>query len=616
MDVQRLSLFVYENSAERVMFNKEEYTCAYVEQLMEENEQLRAELIRVVEENESVKRESSQLKRILRQRNALDEEADDSCDETASPPLRSSVQRTSFSVEDEQVLTKRLEVKTSENLELTERLGQLRTERDGLASELERVRTENVRLAKDLRTSELRIVRLTKEEEEGFRLRMENSEQRDRIAQVESQRRESLILNEELESELERKKEEIADLKDKLDEKENWYREYRTLLEEQKATNASLRHEQRPRVLRHISSPNSPYVSQQSFASEIEESIRVKRKQRRYSENALESCRVRNMISLVHMTSASSVRRRIFSESRSPLHAAPIGDNRLDQSISEPELWLGSGSTVGSSSTAEEEEEERGTDRGHPAADDHDASAFEGLHARKGICFVPLGCPGRPGSLDLEFALGLRVHLSPLQTGQLAELFEFDDEETESRVDEEETSSSRCETPRRSSNASGYSTQSHQVEKLHLVKPIEGSLTLLQWRRLAMPGLGNILESRDGIQVKGNDLESQFEQERHTLSDYEEDDDDDDTADDDCGFNGVLNADTGPTKNSTPSEKVKSSQKSQSSKRKSEKSKHAQDMEMFILLNTTRVPLSTLVGLDESTDPSKNSRKRPGCIVS
>jgi hypothetical protein len=39
-------------------------------------------------------------------------------------------------------------------------------------------------------------------------------------------------------------------------------------------------------------------------------------------------------------------------------------------------------------------------------------------------------------------------------------------------------------------------------DKLRIVKPLEGSLTLHHWQRLARPGLGNILEERSGIAIK------------------------------------------------------------------------------------------------------------------
>ena len=42
-------------------------------------------------------------------------------------------------------------------------------------------------------------------------------------------------------------------------------------------------------------------------------------------------------------------------------------------------------------------------------------------------------------------------------------------------------------------------------DKLRIVKPIEGSLTLHNWSRLATPHLGGVLEERCGVAIKGND---------------------------------------------------------------------------------------------------------------
>ena len=39
-------------------------------------------------------------------------------------------------------------------------------------------------------------------------------------------------------------------------------------------------------------------------------------------------------------------------------------------------------------------------------------------------------------------------------------------------------------------------------DKLRIVKPLEGSLTLHNWQRLAMPSLGGIFEERRGIAVR------------------------------------------------------------------------------------------------------------------
>lgn len=138
---------------------------------------------------------------------------------------------------------------------------------------------------------------------------------------------------------------------------------------------------------------------------------------------------------------------------------------------------------------------------------------------------------------------------------------------------------------------------------------VTGSLTLFHWHRLSTPGLGNILESREGIQVKGDEPGRHFEQQDHTLSDCEEDDDftvlehnrQKSTPDQPT----VVLSNSATTSNSNDKECGKSS--TRKSPRKSERSRHAEERELFILLGATRVPLSTLV-----EDPTQ---KRTGCVI-
>ena len=55
-------------------------------------------------------------------------------------------------------------------------------------------------------------------------------------------------------------------------------------------------------------------------------------------------------------------------------------------------------------------------------------------------------------------------------------------------------------------NSSALSFRTRRLpDKLRIVKPIEGSLTLHNWSRLATPHLGGVLEERCGIAIKGNE---------------------------------------------------------------------------------------------------------------
>ena len=58
----------------------------------------------------------------------------------------------------------------------------------------------------------------------------------------------------------------------------------------------------------------------------------------------------------------------------------------------------------------------------------------------------------------------------------------------------------------KSRNSSSLSFRTRRLpDKLRIVKPIEGSLTLHNWSRLATPHLGGVLEERCGVAIKGND---------------------------------------------------------------------------------------------------------------
>jgi hypothetical protein len=62
-------------------------------------------------------------------------------------------------------------------------------------------------------------------------------------------------------------------------------------------------------------------------------------------------------------------------------------------------------------------------------------------------------------------------------------------------------------------------------EKLQIVKPMEGSMTLHQWQRLATPHLGGFLEDRPGVQIKGErKVDFGDDLDNYSITDFEEDD--------------------------------------------------------------------------------------------
>lgn len=74
------------------------------------------------------------------------------------------------------------------------------------------------------------------------------------------------------------------------------------------------------------------------------------------------------------------------------------------------------------------------------------------------------------------------------------------------------------------SGFSGHTTGSWKLpEKLQIVKPLEGSLTLATWSQLATPTLGGLLDERPGVKIRGGRQLEDLGLELYSLSDLEED---------------------------------------------------------------------------------------------
>lgn len=107
--------------------------------------------------------------------------------------------------------------------------------------------------------------------------------------------------------------------------------------------------------------------------------------------------------------------------------------------------------------------------------------------------------------------------------------FQLDDEYLNIDQFDEEKKKINCSTPYSifSTGSSIYSNfcQSNSLlnaDKIQIVKPIEGSITLKHWQNLATPNFGCLFENRPGISIKGNssEIESDFkEDDRDSLLD-------------------------------------------------------------------------------------------------
>ncbi|XP_069490611.1 huntingtin-associated protein 1 isoform X2 [Ambystoma mexicanum] len=139
-----------------------------------------------------------------------------------------------------------------------------------------------------------------------------------------------------------------------------------------------------------------------------------------------------------------------------------------------------------------------------------------------------LGRPGTPGSHDLEAALQrLSVGLERNSTEETL----YDQEITfadnlsgfvtpNESVLSTETNYSGCSDH---TGGSSLSFGSRSYEKLQIIKPLEGSVTLRHWQQLARPNLGVILDPRPGVLTKDfRQLDVDLE-EVYNLNDFEED---------------------------------------------------------------------------------------------
>ncbi|MGH0122010.1 UNVERIFIED_CONTAM: hypothetical protein FKN15_000551 [Acipenser sinensis] len=143
-----------------------------------------------------------------------------------------------------------------------------------------------------------------------------------------------------------------------------------------------------------------------------------------------------------------------------------------------------------------------------------------------------LGQPGTPGGHDLEAALR---RLSARQESHASErpFFDVERERKLRALTADTDASSGFLTPNESvlstgTNYSGssdfsHSSRSYLPDRLQIVKPLEGSMTLHHWQQLAQPNLGGILDTRPGVLTKDFCQLDIDLQEVYSLNDLEED---------------------------------------------------------------------------------------------
>ncbi|XP_030603188.1 trafficking kinesin-binding protein 2 isoform X1 [Archocentrus centrarchus] len=140
-----------------------------------------------------------------------------------------------------------------------------------------------------------------------------------------------------------------------------------------------------------------------------------------------------------------------------------------------------------------------------------------------------MGQPGCPGGNDLSRALH-RLSLRRQNFLSERQFFQAEREKKVQTLTEADGEASGCSSPMGSvlsfSNLSDISITSTVFktflpEKLQIVKPMEGSLTLHHWQQLAKPHLGTILDPHPGVVTKG--FRPLAQDAVYHLSDMEED---------------------------------------------------------------------------------------------
>ncbi|XP_074080038.1 huntingtin-associated protein 1 isoform X2 [Macrotis lagotis] len=134
-----------------------------------------------------------------------------------------------------------------------------------------------------------------------------------------------------------------------------------------------------------------------------------------------------------------------------------------------------------------------------------------------------VGCPGTPGSQDLALALQRLAAWQEAQEAEpILEKLGRDAESSSGILTPSESLLSDCSDPTRGSIFS-MGSLAYLPDKLQIVKPLEGSVTLHHWQQLAQPHLAGILDPRPGVLTKDfHQLEVDVEK-VYSLQDPEED---------------------------------------------------------------------------------------------
>ncbi|XP_041122084.1 trafficking kinesin-binding protein 1-like isoform X2 [Polyodon spathula] len=324
--------------------------------------------------------------------------------------------------------------------------------------------------------------------------------------------------NEELNQHLRATKEVQGQLKSELSDLQEKYSECESMLHEAREDNKNLRNKSLPNsTINQYSALN--IFPMDSLAAEIEDTMRkgldspVPAEFKNHHKRVFETVKAVNQM--------ARLRSQCHSPQISSSNQSSAAPSTLSSRVSTPRT-----SCYGSDNASLILDDKPPSSQPVP-----NATHSEGQDKR-------LGQPGTPGGHDLEMALR---RLSVLQESHTSEHSFFDVErERKLRALVANTDpSSGFLTPNESvlstgtnysgssghTAGSGFSTgsQSYLPDRLQIIKPLEGSMTLLHWQQLAQPNLGGILDPRPGVLTKDFRQLDVDLQEVYSLNDLEED---------------------------------------------------------------------------------------------
>lgn len=481
--------------------------------LTERNEHLEEQVDNVREEVSQLRHELSMKDELLQfYSHAAQESENNSC-----PPSPLHRNESAVSVQNcfhLDSLQKKLKDLEEENVVLRTETCHLQTETTSYEEKEQQLVNDCV---KELRNSNVQLValadELAKRAEDGARQQEEITHLLSQIVDLQRKTKAYGVENEELNQHLRAAKDAQRQLTAELCELEDKYAECMEMLHESQEEIKNLRNKSMPNSTprRYHSLGLFPL---DSLAAEIEGSMRKELQMdlTPAQEQKQQQRRVFETVRTVNQTG------RQGSPAPSPLNIPGSNQwSRLNSSASS------CASTPRSSCY--------GGDGNSILTDNRTGSVLETPHSHLGLQVggQGLGVPGVPGSRDLQAALR---RLSLRRENYLCEQRYFEDERERKleQLSRKGHLSSGMDTPTDSIMSLGsglstlsFSSRTYLPEKLQIVKPLEGSVTLHQWQQLAQPNLGGILDARPGVVTKGfRPLEVDTEPVYH-LTDYEED---------------------------------------------------------------------------------------------